>query len=309
MKTSAARLAAKPSKYNIAPDQAYPFAPGFGSFPEQISESLPGVSVLASLGPVYGALFSVCRTPAMSAAPTAAERLESLTADALTALRGALAQHTPAVLTTSLGMEDMVLLDLIATAGLDVTVVTLDTGRLPEATHTLLDQARARYRHPITAVFPNAAALQEFVAREGTNPFYRSVALRQACCAVRKLEPLTRALNGMALWITGLRRAQSVTRTSAHLLERDAERGIMKLSPLIDWTLDDVRTYVAAHRVPINALHDQGFPSIGCAPCTRAVAPGEDERAGRWWWETPASRECGLHVSSDGRVLRTRTAS
>ncbi|HYF58637.1 MAG TPA: phosphoadenylyl-sulfate reductase [Burkholderiaceae bacterium] len=225
---------------------------------------------------------------------------------AATRLRQAVAAHGPAVFTTSLGMEDMVVLDLIAREGLDVDVVTLDTGRLHEETHALLDAARERYRLPIRALHPDAPTLEAFVAAEGANPFLRSIELRRRCCAIRKLEPLRRALAGRGLWITGLRRAQSVTRGALEPLARDPEHGLMKLAPLAEWTLDDVRGYAARHGVPVSALHARGFPSIGCAPCTRAIAPGEDERAGRWWWEAPESKECGLHVAADGRIVRAR---
>lgn len=245
----------------------------------------------------------------MSAAPTHAPAARSaLWRTAEARLRESVAAHSHAVFTTSLGMEDMVVLDLICRAALPVEIVTLDTGRLPEATHALLDAARERYRRPIRTLHPDAAALEAFVAAEGTNPFYRSVELRKACCAIRKVEPLKRALAGRALWITGLRRAQAVTRGALEPLAFDAEHGLHKVSPLVEWTSADVLGYVETHDVPVSALHAQGYPSIGCAPCTRAVAPGEDERAGRWWWESPQTKECGLHVTADGRIARAATA-
>ncbi|MCX7229997.1 MAG: phosphoadenylyl-sulfate reductase [Burkholderiales bacterium] len=222
-------------------------------------------------------------------------------------LRDAIAAHAPAVFTTSLGLEDMVVLDLIVREGLDVEIVTLDTGRLPEATHVLLDAARERYGRPIRALHPDAAALEAFVLAEGSNAFYRSVELRKQCCAIRKVEPLRRALAGKRLWITGLRRAQAVTRGALEPLAYDTDHGLTKASPLADWSTQDVADYIAAHDVPVNTLHAQGYPSIGCAPCTRAITPGEDERAGRWWWESPQTKECGLHVAPDGRIVRTRT--
>ena len=153
---------------------------------------------------------------------------------------------------------------------------------------------------------PQAAALQAFTTAEGVNPFYRSIELRKRCCEIRKTEPLGRALAGRGLWITGLRRQQSVTRADLDLLVRDEARGLMKLNPLADWLEDDVWAYVDENDVPTNALHGQGFPSIGCAPCTRAVTPGEDARAGRWWWEQAETRECGLHMTPDGRLVRSR---
>jgi len=222
-------------------------------------------------------------------------------------LSQSISRHSPAVFTTSLGLEDMVVLDLISRAQLAVDVVTLDTGRLHDETHALIDTARDHYRLPIRALHPQAEALQAFTAREGSNPFYRSIELRKRCCEIRKLEPLTRALAGKALWITGLRKAQSGTRTGIEILEFDHQRDLHKLNPLADWSTQQVLDYIAHHSVPVNPLHARGFPSIGCAPCTRAVQDGEDERAGRWWWEQPDTRECGLHVAPDGRLMRTRS--
>jgi phosphoadenosine phosphosulfate reductase len=247
---------------------------------------------------------SVSDPSAEALADAVSERVSSAAA----LLRAAVAAHAPAIFTTSLGIEDMVVLDLIVREGLDVEIVTLDTGRLPAATHVMMDAARERYGRPIRALHPDAAALEAFVLAEGTNAFYRSVELRRACCAIRKVEPLRRALAGGGLWITGLRRTQAMTRGTLEPLAHDADHGLMKASPLADWSSRDVADYVAAHRVPVSTLHAQGYPSIGCAPCTRAVAPGEDERAGRWWWESPQTKECGLHVAPDGRIVRTRAS-
>jgi phosphoadenosine phosphosulfate reductase len=224
-------------------------------------------------------------------------------------LRDAIAAHAQAVFTTSLSLEDMVVLDLIVRERLDVEIVTLDTGRLPEATHVLLDVARERYGRPIRVLHPDAAALEAFVVAEGTNAFYRSVDLRKQCCAIRKVEPLSRALAGKGLWITGLRRAQAVTRGALEPLVYDTDHGLVKASPLADWSTQHVADYIAANDVPVSTLHAQGYPSIGCAPCTRAITPGEDERAGRWWWESPQTKECGLHVDPDGRIVRNRTVA
>lgn len=221
------------------------------------------------------------------------------------ALRNALASHPSAALANSFGAEDMVLLDLVDRLALPVEVFTLDTGRLHEETYALMARARERYpRTPVRVFFPEAQRVQAWVAEHGINGFRDGVAQRKGCCAVRKLEPLARALAGRELWITGLRREQSPTRAGVAVLERDAANGLLKLNPLADWTTADVLAYVDAHQVPVNALHACGFPSIGCAPCTRAIAPGEDERAGRWWWEQPMQRECGLHVGADGRLVR-----
>ncbi len=236
-------------------------------------------------------------------------RLEQRTAAAEASLRDAVAAHAPAVFTTSLGIEDMVVLDLIHRIGADVDVVTLDTGRLHDETYALMDKAREHYGRPIRALYPERAALEAFVAAEGVNAFYRDIELRKRCCEIRKIEPLRRALAGKRLWITGLRRQQSVTRSDLQLLAPDAQYGLMKLSPLADWTGDDVRDYARRYAVPVNPLHERGFPSIGCAPCTRAIAPGEDERAGRWWWESAETRECGLHMTPDGKLVRARIAS
>lgn len=198
-------------------------------------------------------------------------------------------------LACSLGLEDMALLHLVRTAGYPLDAFVLDTGRLHPETYTLLAEAQARYA-PLQVHFPEAAAVEAYVNTEGLDAFRRSLELRKACCAIRKVEPLQRALRGASGWITGLRRDQSPTRTDLGAFELDwAHGGILKVNPLVDWTLDDTWAYVRAHDVPVNPLHEQGYPSLGCAPCTRAIAPGEDPRAGRWWWETPEHKECGLH--------------
>ncbi len=189
----------------------------------------------------------------------------------------------------------MVLLDLIARENLPIRIFTLDTGRLPEETHALIDRVRRRYGLPIDIYAPDTRRLQAFVREHGVNAFYDGVELRKACCAVRKTEPLQRALVAKGAWITGLRRAQSVTRSGVALEEFDAVHALPKFNPLADWSEADVWSYLRGHDVPYNALHDRGYASIGCAPCTRAIQPGEDVRAGRWWWEAPEHKECGLH--------------
>lgn len=196
---------------------------------------------------------------------------------------------------TSFGAEDMVLLDLIRCHALPIEVFTLDTGRLPEETHELMQRVEARYGRCVTNWFPQAEPLAQLVARDGINGFYTSVQARQACCGVRKLEPLARALDGASAWVTGQRAAQSPTRTGLAPRETDAPRRLEKFNPLHDWSEADVWDYLRAHDVPWNVLHDRFYPSIGCAPCTRAISPGEDLRAGRWWWEDAQTRECGLH--------------
>jgi phosphoadenosine phosphosulfate reductase len=202
---------------------------------------------------------------------------------------------SPAVFATSLGAEDMVLTDLISRTGAAIEIFTLDTGRLPEETHRLIQEVRNRYGIAIRAYMPDNTAVEAYSAAHGPNAFYDSIYLRKECCRIRKVEPLKRALAGKRAWITGLRREQAVTRQDLPLSEHDAEHGLEKFNPLVEWTNDDVWAYIRAHDVPYNALHDQGYPSIGCAPCTRAITVGEDLRAGRWWWENPETRECGLH--------------
>ena len=228
-------------------------------------------------------------------------------------LRHAVAAHAPAVLASSFGVEDMVILDLIATLDLPVDVISLDTGRLHDETYAFIEAVRQHYGLPIRLYAPDAADIEPFVAAQGPNPFYRSADLRKHCCELRKVRPLARALTGKKVWITGLRRSQSVTRTDTPILALDAHygaaHGLMKLAPLADWLDDDVESYLRAHDVPTHPLHQRGYPSIGCAPCTRAVRAGEDPRSGRWWWETAEQRECGIHIDAQGRVVRTRAAT
>ena len=199
----------------------------------------------------------------------------------------------------SFGAEDMVLTDLILGSKLPVEIFSLDTGRLPAETYKLMGEVEQRYRTRLKVFFPDASAVENYVRTEGINAFYDSVELRKACCQVRKVEPLRRALSGKKAWITGLRAAQSTTRTGLPVRELDAANGLEKINPLSDWSEPEVWAYLRLNDVPYNALHDQFYPSIGCAPCTRGVAIGEDVRAGRWWWEDPASKECGLHVKKD----------
>ena len=225
-------------------------------------------------------------------------------AEASARSREAVAAHRPAAFASSFGAEDMVILDLIQRLELEVEVFTLDTGRLPEETHALMAAARARYGVPIRVLHPDADDLDAYVGAHGSNAFYESIELRKGCCEIRKLRPLRRALQGKRLWITGLRREQSITRADVPVLAHDTTQGLMKLNPLADWSEREVWAYIERFSVPTNALHQRGFPSIGCAPCTRAVQPGEDPRSGRWWWEQAASRECGLHTDPQGRLVR-----
>jgi phosphoadenosine phosphosulfate reductase len=202
--------------------------------------------------------------------------------------------QSPTAFACSFGAEDMVLLDAIARHARKIEVFTLDTGRLPEETQALFETVLDKYPIAIRTYFPDASTVQAWIEQNGPNAFYKSVAQRQQCCHIRKVEPLQRALAGKKSWVTGLRREQSAVR---HTLERetwDDANGLIKINPLLDWTNDDVWDYIKVNGVSYNALHDRGYPSIGCAPCTRAVQPGEDIRAGRWWWES-TSKECGLH--------------
>ncbi len=204
--------------------------------------------------------------------------------------------HPRLALASSFGLEDVALIHALAGLRPDVQVFALDTGRLPEETYECAERIRARYGIDITWYFPKSDQVEALENKKGLFSFRESVENRRECCGIRKVEPLQRALRDVDAWITGQRREQSVTRTSLEVLERDtAHRGIWKFNPLANWTLDDVWAYVRENEIPYNRLHDEGFPSIGCAPCTRAVAPGEDQRAGRWWWENPEHKECGLH--------------
>jgi phosphoadenosine phosphosulfate reductase len=222
-------------------------------------------------------------------------------------LRAAAAAHPGTIVqASSLGAEDMVLTDLIARHRLPIAVATLDTGRLHAETLALLPRIRARYGIEVEVHRPDATAVIEFVRREGEDAMFRSVALRHACCGLRKLEPLKRMLARRSGWITGLRREQSGARAEVPFDEFEAATGRSKFNPLADWSWADVWQHIASHGVPANPLHDQFMPSIGCAPCTRAIAVGEPFRSGRWWWEQTGPRECGLHVKPE-HEFETRT--
>ncbi|UTV37291.1 phosphoadenylyl-sulfate reductase [Ensifer adhaerens] len=222
------------------------------------------------------------------------ERLESLDLAGRLALVASLEGR--AVFTTSLGIEDQVITAAIGKNKLAVDVVTLQTGRLFDETAALIDKTEEAYDILIKRYHPEKADIDAYAARYGLNGFYESVEARHACCDVRKLKPLARALEGASFWVTGLRRGQSGNRASTPFAEADAERGLIKINPLADWDIETINSYVATHAVPVNPLHARGYPSIGCEPCTRAIKPGEPERAGRWWWENDEKRECGLHV-------------
>lgn len=200
------------------------------------------------------------------------------------------------VFTSSLGQEDQVITDAIFKNDLPVKIVTLDTGRLFNETYELLDRTMARYKKDIKVYFPESTDVEEFVTTKGINSFYESVENRKSCCYIRKVKPLNRALVNAKVWITGLRSEQSDNRHDMPMIEWSEEKQLYKFNPLIRWTYEDMMNYIEQFNVPYNRLHDKGFISIGCAPCTRAIETGEDARAGRWWWET-SQKECGLHAT------------
>jgi phosphoadenosine phosphosulfate reductase len=228
--------------------------------------------------------------------PALRETLGAKSAAVTSLLHQVARDFSPAALANSLGAEDMVLTDMIVKEGLDIGVFSLDTGRLPLETYDLVAEVQRHYGLRLEIYAPDHRRVEQFTRTHGINAFYDSVELRKACCHARKVEPLQRALAGRKAWITGLRSEQAATRTSLPLREFDTANGLEKFNPLADWTEKEVWAYIRLHEIPYNKLHDRHYPSIGCAPCTRPVAIGEDVRAGRWWWEDPASKECGLHI-------------
>jgi phosphoadenosine phosphosulfate reductase len=213
------------------------------------------------------------------------------------------------VFTTSFGLEDQTIAHAIFVQALAIDVATLDTGRLFPETHEVWAETERRYGTRILAFAPEHASVEALIARQGINGLRSSVAARLDCCAVRKVAPLARVLDGCAAWITGIRGDQSVDRAHLSLVSFDEQHHLIKVNPLFDWTREQTADFVHTHQVPYNLLHDRGFLSIGCAPCTRAVAPGEPERAGRWWWEQAEQKECGLHIAPDGRATRASLSS
>jgi len=209
--------------------------------------------------------------------------------------------HPRLTLSASFGApEGMVLLDMMHRIEPRSRVFVLDTGRLPQATYDLIDRVREHYDKRVEVVFPDASRVQEMVRSQGVNLFYESLEKRKLCCQIRKVEPLRRHLADHDAYVTGLRRDQNVTRSDTPKLEIDQSHGgLLKINPLADWTRDEVWLYVRRHSVPTNRLHKKGYPSVGCDPCSRAIAPSDDPRAGRWWWENPETRECGLHVDEE----------
>jgi phosphoadenosine phosphosulfate reductase len=246
-------------------------------------------------------------TPDLQALATALNDSSSTDVAArLRALRAAMKGRL--VFTTSFGLEDQVVTQFLSDSGIDVEIVTLDTGRLFPETYDVWAHTEARYGRKIAAFYPNANATETLIAKQGINGFYNSLEARQACCHVRKVEPLGRALKDASGWITGLRADQSQQRGGVRFAEVDAARGLIKANPLFDWTRDRALEFAKARDIPLNPLHLSGFVSIGCAPCTRAIAPGEPERAGRWWWEQETKKECGLHLNHPARAAATAGA-
>jgi len=262
-------------------------ANGFGS--DEPTTTAPAEALLASRAAALDASFGRADVP---------DRLAGIVAQA----------DGPVVFTTSFGLEDQVLTHFIAIAKLPVTFATLDTGRLFPEVYALWQETEERYGILIRPYYPRHDTLELHVRQNGINGFYASRDARKSCCDIRKVEPLGRALAGASIWLTGLRADQSAARGGVKLAEADAARGLVKASPLIDWTRERALAFAQDNGVPINPLHERGFVSIGCQPCTRAIRPGEPERAGRWWWEDDAAKECGLHVGQDGKLARAQAA-
>jgi len=233
------------------------------------------------------------------------QRISALIAEGDIAARlGNIASAFPGqvVFSTSFSWEDQAIAHIIFSQGLAIDVFTLDTGRLFPETYSTWSRTLEKYNHTITAYYPDAAALQHFVAEKGPNSFYESVENRKQCCHIRKVEPLQRALKGKKVWITGIRAAHSPNRHDMVPVEWDGSNNVVKYHPILHWTTDETIAFINNNNIPYNPLHDKGFVSIGCAPCTRAIRPGEDFRAGRWWWEDASKKECGLHVH-EGEVI------
>ncbi len=252
----------------------------------------------SSAQPVAAAAPTVAHLHAARAAvprPVIDSALAAQIESSLSWLRHAVAAYGRVVYANSLGAEAVVLTDLICTEVPSIDIVTIDTGRLPEPTLLLLERLEQRYQRRIRVVYPQADSVERYVREHGINGFYHGLEQRLNCCQIRKVEPFKRAIAGYGAWVTGLRREQSASRAEAQPCVPDPEYRLIKVSPLLEWSEAAVWTYILAKKLPYNSLHDAGYPSIGCAPCTRAIEDGQDRRAGRWWWEQADSRECGLH--------------
>ena len=241
---------------------------------------------------------SAAKNPATSPELTEAlkQTVSAKRSQVLNVLKEAASKFPAITFANSFGAEDMVLTDIIMREKLAIEIFSLDTGRLPAETYTLMAEAENTYNTKLKLYFPKHEVVEAYVQTKGINAFYESIDLRKACCHMRKVEPLQRALSGKQAWITGMRAEQATTRANLPVQEFDEGNRLEKFNPLSDWTEQEVWAYIRLHEVPYNKLHDAFYPSIGCAPCTRAVAMGEDVRAGRWWWENPENKECGLHV-------------
>ncbi|VVE51600.1 Thioredoxin-dependent 5'-adenylylsulfate reductase [Pandoraea pneumonica] len=245
-----------------------------------------------------------------TAVPSTVAQAEHLDAALLDEMEAVLAErlariaslHRNVKFASSLAAEDMLITHVILRQQLPITIFSLNTGRLHEETVGMIDKIKSRYGYDVVQYTPQPDAVEKYVSEHGANAFYESVDLRKACCNVRKVEPLGRALADADAWLTGQRREQSVTRGELAFAEQDDARGIAKYNPLFDWTEAQVWAYLTARDVPVNPLHARGYPSIGCEPCTRAIRPGEDSRAGRWWWESRDSKECGLHAGNLSKI-------
>lgn len=262
-------------------------ANGFSS--DEPTAKMPAEALLADHAAALDAAFGKADVPA---------RLAGIVAEA----------NGRVVFTTSFGLEDQVLTHFIAAVKLPVTFATLDTGRLFPEVYALWQETEERYGVLIRPYYPRHDTLELHVRQSGINGFYTSRDARKSCCDIRKVEPLGRALAGASIWLTGLHADQSAARGAVKLAEADSARGLVKASPLIDWSRERALAFAQENGVPINPLHAEGFVSIGCQPCTRAIRPGEPERAGRWWWEDDAARECGLHVGQGGKLERSKAA-
>lgn len=231
------------------------------------------------------------------------QKIENL----ITVLQETSAKFDKVCFSTSMSAEDMILSHVISEHKIPITVFTLDTGRLHDETYQLMQTVQERYHKNLKIYFPEAEDLETFINTRGTNAFYQSIDFRKVCCQIRKVQPLKRALEGQQVWVTGLRKQQSMTREGLEVMAWDDGFSLYKLNPLLDWSSEETWSFIRENDVPYNVLHDRGFPSVGCSPCTRAVAKVENERAGRWWWESPETKECGLHVSKGGNEIVPET--